>query len=105
MMNEEYEIILSPLQYKLLHLLSKNGPMTRDQLCKTFGFKKYTIHYLQAYPHRIQPKSRYHREIEQYYKRTTIYDNLAKLEKRKLVEKFSRSNGKRGRPLIFWKCK
>ena len=36
--------------------------------------------------------------------RTTIYDNLIKLQKEdKLVEKFFRSNGKRGRPMVFWK--
>ncbi len=37
--------------------------------------------------------------------RTTIYDNLIKLHKRKVVEKFTRNNGKRGRPLVFWKLK
>ncbi|MHA1350757.1 MAG: hypothetical protein ACTSPZ_08000 [Promethearchaeota archaeon] len=30
--------------------------------------------------------------------RTTIYDN-------KLIEKFTRNNGMRGRPLVFWKVK
>jgi len=34
--------------------------------------------------------------------RTTIYDNLKKLEKLFLIKKQSFSNGKRGRPLIFW---
>lgn len=37
--------------------------------------------------------------------RTTLYDNLVKLQKRKIVEKFTRNNGKRGRPLVFWKIK
>ena len=37
--------------------------------------------------------------------RTTIDDNLVKLQKRKLIEKFSRNNGGRGRPLVFWKFK
>jgi len=35
--------------------------------------------------------------------RTTVYDNLVKLHKLRIIEKFSRNNGKRGRPLIFWK--
>ncbi|MFX0077264.1 MAG: hypothetical protein ACFE96_17610, partial [Candidatus Hermodarchaeota archaeon] len=37
--------------------------------------------------------------------RTTVYDNLLKLQKRKLIEKFTRNNGMRGRPLVFWKLK
>jgi len=35
--------------------------------------------------------------------RTTIYDNLLKLQKRKLIEKTSRNNGRRGRPITLWK--
>jgi Fe2+ or Zn2+ uptake regulation protein len=35
--------------------------------------------------------------------RTTIYDNLVKLQKLGKIQKFSRSNGERGRPLVFWK--
>ncbi len=34
--------------------------------------------------------------------RTTIYDNLQKLEKRKLIRRFVRGNGLRGRPITFW---
>ncbi len=37
--------------------------------------------------------------------RTTVYDNLIKLHKRKVVEKFTKNNGKRGRPVVFWKLK
>ena len=35
--------------------------------------------------------------------RTTVYDNLIKLQKQKLVERFTRNNGKVGRPLVMWK--
>lgn len=35
--------------------------------------------------------------------RTTIYDNLLKLQKRKLIKKTSRNNGRRGRPITLWK--
>jgi len=35
--------------------------------------------------------------------RTTIYDNLIKLEKQNIVEKFVRNSGTRGRSLVFWK--
>jgi len=34
--------------------------------------------------------------------RTTIYNNLEKLQNEKLVEKFSRNNGNRGRPVVLW---
>jgi sugar-specific transcriptional regulator TrmB len=64
---------LTPLQNDLIELLQK-GPLTRRELVK----KTETP-------------------------RTTIYDNLIKLQARKVVESFSRNNGARGRPLIFWK--
>jgi len=34
--------------------------------------------------------------------RTTIYDNLLKLQDKKLVKKFSINNGTRGRPVVLW---
>ena len=74
--------------------------MTRKELCQAFGFEKHTKKYSTYFPinHKI-----YHRQVEEYEKRTTIFDNLVKLQKRKLVEKFSMNNGKRGRPLVYWK--
>lgn len=35
--------------------------------------------------------------------RTTIYDNLRSLEKRDIVKREKRRNGKRGRPKTVWK--
>jgi predicted ArsR family transcriptional regulator len=67
---------LSPIQFNLIKTLKDIGPLTRRELVKKLDTP-----------------------------RTTIYDNLIKLQKRKVVEKFSRNNGKRGRPLIFWKIK
>jgi predicted transcriptional regulator len=67
---------LSPIQYNLLKTLEKTGPSTRKDLDKHLNTA-----------------------------RTTIYDNLMKLQKRKLIEKFSRTDGKKGRPLVFWKIK
>lgn len=64
----------SPVQHKILKTLEKYGPLTRRDLVKKLDTP-----------------------------RTTIYDNLLKLQDKKLVVKFSRNNGKRGRPLIFWK--
>ncbi|MEJ2250538.1 MAG: hypothetical protein P8Y97_12910 [Candidatus Lokiarchaeota archaeon] len=70
------EDILSPLQFNLIKKLESDGPLTRRQLVRQLKTP-----------------------------RTTIYDNLVKLQQRKIVEKFSRNNGKRGRPRIFWKIK
>lgn len=95
---------LSILQANLLKALKEKGPMTRDQLCKGFGFKKHNVIRVDKYLLR-EKGIRYEQVYEQYNKRSTIYDNLVKLQKKKLVEKFSRSNGKRGRPKIYWKAK
>ncbi|MFW9945823.1 MAG: hypothetical protein ACFFDX_03225 [Candidatus Odinarchaeota archaeon] len=74
--NIELKIYLTPIQNSLIKILRKFGPSTRKDLVNELDTP-----------------------------RTTIYDNLLKLQKRKLIEKFSRNNGKRGRPLIFWKLK
>lgn len=99
----------TPIQLRLLELLRENGPMTRNQLCETFGFKKHKVVYstpsLIYKPDGRVRKKLSRRIVELHNKRTTIYDNLVKLQKRKLVEKFSRNNGKRGRPFVFWKIK
>ncbi len=66
--------LMTPIQNNLIKTLQQIGPSTRRDL----------VNYLKT-------------------PRTTIYDNLLKLQKRKVVEKFTRSNGNRGRPLVFWK--
>ncbi|MFW9899036.1 MAG: helix-turn-helix domain-containing protein [Candidatus Thorarchaeota archaeon] len=67
---------LYPIQNNLIKVLQRLGPMTRRDLVNQLNTP-----------------------------RTTIYDNLIKLHKRKVVEKFTRNNGRRGRPLVFWKLK
>ena len=67
---------LTPIQYNLIKKLQNIGPSTRRDLVKVLNSP-----------------------------RTTIYDNLLKLQKRKLIEKFTRNNGMRGRPLVFWRLK
>jgi uncharacterized membrane protein len=67
---------LTPIQSNLINKLRNFGPTTRKDLVKIINSP-----------------------------RTTIYDNLLKLQKRKLIEKFTRNNGMRGRPLVFWKVK
>ena len=95
---------LSPLQISILEKLKEFGSMTRDQLCEEFGFGKHKVVFTDLYLLR-EKRIRYEIVGEQYDKRTTIYDNLEKLEKRKLVVRFSKSNGKRGRPPVHWKIK
>ena len=68
------EEFLTPIQNTLIKTLKKIGPMTRRELVNQLNTP-----------------------------RTTIYDNLLKLQKIKLVEKYARNNGNRGRPLVFWK--
>jgi len=67
---------LSPIQFNLIKTLKDVGPLTRRDLVKQLETP-----------------------------RTTIYDNLIKLQKKKLIEKFSRNDGNRGRPRVFWKFK
>ncbi|MHA1234601.1 MAG: hypothetical protein ACTSQL_05895 [Promethearchaeota archaeon] len=67
---------LTPFRNNLISKLRNFGPTTRKDLVKILNSP-----------------------------RTTIYDNLLKLQKRKLIEKFTRNNGMRGRPLVFWKVK
>ena len=67
---------MTPIQSNLINKLRNSGPITRRDLVKILNSP-----------------------------RTTIYDNLLKLQKRKLIEKFTRNNGMRGRPLVFWKSK
>lgn len=67
---------LTPIQTQLIKLLKDNGPLTRRDLVKILNSP-----------------------------RTTIYDNLLKLQKRKTIEKFTRNNGLRGRPFVYWQLK
>ena len=72
----ERKDFFTPLQNSLIKILEDSGPITRKELVSTLNIP-----------------------------RTTIYDNLLKLQKRKMIEKFSRNNGRRGRPLVFWRIK
>jgi len=64
----------SPLQVQLIQTLKEKGePLMRKDLAKLLKTP-----------------------------RTTIYDNLLKLQKRKIVEKFTKNNGLRGRPKVMW---
>lgn len=69
-------VYLLPIQVNILKTLIKQGPMARRDLVKQLKTP-----------------------------RTTIYDNLNKLQKKRVVEKFTRNDGTRGRPLVFWKVK
>ena len=64
---------LTPIQYRLIKVL-RNGPASRKTLVNKLNAP-----------------------------RTTIYDNLLKLQKRKLIEKFRYNSGMRGRPFVYWR--
>jgi predicted transcriptional regulator len=66
--------IFSPLQKELINQLEKNGPMTRADLVKSVDSP-----------------------------RTTVYDNLMRLQNFNLIKKFSRPTNNKGRPLVFFK--
>ena len=102
--NISMEEILTPIQLKIIDILKKAGPMTRDEICESFGYKKYTYKSLSYNSQKsIKSHKPYHHQSHVYHKRTTIYNNLLKLKKRKVVKKFTKNNGKRGRPLVLWK--
>lgn len=70
---ENFISILSPLQYEIIKILDYNGPMTRIEIVKQLKCA-----------------------------RTTIYDNLIRLERLNILHKFNKSNGMIGRPLVYW---
>ena len=102
--NIDVEQILTPIQEKIIDILKKEGrPMRRKQICEAFGFG--TIVYdIISYDSKKARKSQrgHHRKLIQHKKRTTIHDNLIKLERRNVVEKFTHNNGKKGRSVVLW---
>lgn len=89
----------TPIQQQLIYALKNRGAMSRNEICEAFGFKTHIVKYVILSP----SKKKYHVKLKQYEKRTTIYDNLVKLEKKGIVEKFSKNNGKVGASLKMWK--
>ncbi|TFG10207.1 MAG: MarR family transcriptional regulator [Promethearchaeota archaeon] len=65
---------LTPIQLRLIEFLKINGSRTRRELVNQLKIP-----------------------------RTTLYDNLLKLQKQRIVEKYAKNNGKRGRPVVYWK--
>ena len=72
--SEDTEVHYSRTQRQIIDLIETDGPQTRRQFVTKLGIA-----------------------------RTTIYDNLVKLQKKNIVEKYSVNNGQRGRPLTYWK--
>ena len=73
-MSPELEEEITPLRYNIIRALINDGPLTRRELVKKLN----------------RP-------------RTTIYDNLFKLYKKKLIERYDSTEKKKGRPLVYWK--
>lgn len=96
----------SESQKDIYDILALNGATTRDEICHLFDFDKY-IYRHSRYISEIG-RSRhtpYFTERETYNRRTTVFDNLDKLLERGLIEKFTKNNGTRGRPPVYWKIK
>ena len=73
---KQYEIILTPLQEKLIELLKNLGPVKRNNLVNELNLP-----------------------------RSTIYDNLLELKRLDIVEKKYLKRGKPGRPPVIWMLK
>ena len=72
---ESTDIIITETQSKILNELAKHDHIDRDPLSRNIGIP-----------------------------RTTCENNLVKLKKHNLVEKFQDDNpGKRGRPRVYWR--
>ena len=82
--------ILNPLQLRLLEILTNDGSKNREQICEIMGYGSITYQ-----------KGNW--KVDYHKKRTTIYDNLEKLEKAGIVERYSKHSDKVGRPPICWK--
>lgn len=96
-------IVLTEFQEKLLELLRIHGPLKREKICELLGFSSYQREFIHYYP-TIRPyKSKQHKKMQLYNRRTTVYDNLDKLLKKGLILKYQIPNGKRGRPPTYWK--
>ena len=67
-------LMFSPLQIQLMNTLEKEGPLTRKDLMNKLNSP-----------------------------RTTIYDNLTRLQNHNIIRKFSRPTNSRGIPLVFFK--
>ena len=89
----------TPIQQQIIDVLKKHGEMSRNEFCEEFGFKTHIIEYIIRAP----SKKKYPIRVEQYERRTTIYDNLVKLEKKGIVERLSRNNGKVGASVKMWR--
>ncbi len=66
-------ILMNPIQFRLLKTLCECGALTRKELCKKLNTPW-----------------------------TTTFDNLERLEKKEYVKRFSKETGRKGRPPVFW---
>jgi predicted ArsR family transcriptional regulator len=78
---EQEDEELTKIQKKILRTLEEHGPLRRGKE----NYEPNTISGITDMP------------------RTTVIDNLQKLEKKDIVECFEKHNGKRGRPPVYWK--
>lgn len=90
---------LTSIQKRIIEVLKKNGDMSRNEICEGLGFASYEYEFNTISP----SKKRYPSKTIQYRSRTTVFDNLVKLEKKGIVKRFSINNGKVGASIKKWK--
>ena len=90
--------VITKIQYDILQILS-DGDKSRHDICEVMGFETYTYNY--TLPNEARTKA----HMILHKKRTTVYDNLLKLLKMGIVEKYRMNKPVRGRPSEFWKLK
>ena len=76
------EVSMRATQIEILKVLERHGPLIRGQIGETKTDTLLCITKLA---------------------RSTLYDNLEKLEKKKLVERFPYNNGQRGANVKYWR--
>jgi len=92
----------SELQKKIVELLRTKGPLTRGKICSELGYEIHDVNSVKV-DKTGRPITRI--ILKQYTCRTTVYDAIARLMNRNLVEKHSFSNGKCGRPVTLFGLK
>ena len=87
---------INNLDQILLNILKKHDTgISRFNICEKLKLSKYKyIHH---------PYRKYSQTIILHNQRTTIYDNLKKLEQKGLIIRFHFFDGNVGRPITLWK--
>jgi len=86
---------LTKLQKRIISVLEY--PISREKICEALGFEIYKQERV-----REGNTTKHVYQFPSHKKRTTVFDNLDRLRRKKLVKKEKKHNGKRGRPKELW---